>query len=69
MSMYICENCPYRSVASELVDKDRLAPDELDELARMTVKGIFGNGLERRFRLRKWYGPVQALVNYTYWRM
>lgn len=68
MGMCICKDCPRKFEAYKLVDKDYLTPDELDELAQMTVRGIFGNGSVRQFKLGKWYDSVQALVNYNAWR-
>lgn len=68
MSLNICADCPRKFEVHKLVDKDRLTPEELDELAQMTIRGVFGNGSMRQRKLGKWYHPVQALVNYTYWR-
>lgn len=68
MSMNFCYDCPRMPELYKLIDKDQLSPDELDDLALMTIKGVFGNGYTRKVKLGKWYSQVQALVNYySYW--
>lgn len=46
-----------------LIDADRLGPDEIDILVEYTIKGFFGNGINRERILNKWYSVVQPLVN------
>lgn len=46
-----------------LVARNQLSPEEIDELADMTLAGYFGNGSERKYSLGKWYIIIQPLVN------
>lgn len=46
-----------------LLDADRLGPGEIDILAEYTIKGYFGNGVDRVRILGDWYSVVQPLVN------
>lgn len=46
-----------------LITKDQLSPQEINKLVYATRIGYFGNGLERKVTLGKWYDIAQDLVN------
>lgn len=48
---------------STLLDADKLGPGEIDILAEYTIKGYFGNGIDRMEILGDWYSVVQPMVN------